>query len=391
MRKRIVVVFVVFFSLLVAKNTLAQSGVTCEYWAGATLSSPADLINTPNLLGVPTSIVTRPNFQAALNVPGAFVARCTAMLVVPSPGGNFTFWIASNKKAMAWLSPSSFLYLSYLCQMLQAVPPVSLFWTRYAEQKSVVQNLAPGIYAIQVVYYDDVVESPTNINHMALGWQLPTGVLERPIPGTRLLSVYPDHLSPSVSIVSPVGSTISGTVTVQATASDNIGIVGVQIYLDGVSFGGTLTTPPYTVQWDTTLSSNGSHTLSATAWDAWGNVTTSSSSIYTLDNSSQLVNPTVVEFDPSADHSLMTSDDPPVPVVDHYTLGFYYVGASEPVSSTSIGKPAPDVSDGKIRFDFSTSPILIGTPLGTFQARVIAVGPMGSGVSEPSNTFTIIR
>jgi hypothetical protein len=45
----------------------------------------------------------------------------------------------------------------------------------------------------------------------------------------------PDTTPPTVSITSPANdATVSGTITVKASASDNIGVVGVQILLDGV-------------------------------------------------------------------------------------------------------------------------------------------------------------
>jgi hypothetical protein len=47
-----------------------------------------------------------------------------------------------------------------------------------------------------------------------------------------------DTTPPTVSISAPAnGSTVSGTVTITATASDNVGVVGVQFKIDGVNFG----------------------------------------------------------------------------------------------------------------------------------------------------------
>ncbi|MFA6269901.1 MAG: Ig-like domain-containing protein [Candidatus Paceibacterota bacterium] len=52
------------------------------------------------------------------------------------------------------------------------------------------------------------------------------------------------------------------------------GISKVEWYLDGVLKNSTTTTP-YTFAWDTTTTTNGSHSLSAKAYDAAGNVGTS--------------------------------------------------------------------------------------------------------------------
>ena len=44
---------------------------------------------------------------------------------------------------------------------------------------------------------------------------------------------------------------LSGTVTVSATASDNVGVVGVQFFLDldSAALGAEDTTSPYSVSW----------------------------------------------------------------------------------------------------------------------------------------------
>jgi hypothetical protein len=83
---------------------------------------------------------------------------------------------------------------------------------------------------------------------------------------------------PVVSITSPTnGSSISGTVTVVANATDNVGVTAVQFQLDGANFGtASVSAPRYSVAWNTTSSANGPHRLSATASDAAGNKTVSS-------------------------------------------------------------------------------------------------------------------
>ena len=85
-----------------------------------------------------------------------------------------------------------------------------------------------------------------------------------------------DTTPPSVSLSAPANNaTVSGTfVTVSASASDNVGVVGVQFKLDGSNMGAEHTSAPYNVMWNTTAIANGSHTLSASARDAAGNEST---------------------------------------------------------------------------------------------------------------------
>jgi hypothetical protein len=95
-----------------------------------------------------------------------------------------------------------------------------------------------------------------------------------------------DATSPTVSITAPVnGSTVSGsTVAITATATDNIGVAGVQFRLDNANLGSEDTTAPYTATWDSTSATNTTHTLTAIARDSAGNITTSSTITLNVNN-----------------------------------------------------------------------------------------------------------
>ena len=99
-----------------------------------------------------------------------------------------------------------------------------------------------------------------------------------------------DASPPTVSLTAPSGPPpppfpVSGTaVAVSAAASDNVGVVGVQFQLDGVNLGAEDTTSPYSVTWNSTTASNGSHTLTAVARDAAANIATSAVVTVTVSN-----------------------------------------------------------------------------------------------------------
>ena len=100
-----------------------------------------------------------------------------------------------------------------------------------------------------------------------------------------------DTTVPSIAITAPAnGITVSSTVSVSGTASDNVGVVGVQFKLDGQNLGAEDTSAPYSASWNTTLVSNGAHILTATARDAAGNTATSASVSVTVNNVTQPFN-----------------------------------------------------------------------------------------------------
>lgn len=94
----------------------------------------------------------------------------------------------------------------------------------------------------------------------------------------------PDTQAPTVSITAPAnGATVSGTVNVTATASDNVGVTSVEFYLDGV-LQTSDSSAPYSWSWDTTSASNAVHSLTSKAFDAAGNAGTSSAVGVTVNN-----------------------------------------------------------------------------------------------------------
>lgn len=85
-----------------------------------------------------------------------------------------------------------------------------------------------------------------------------------------------DVTPPSVSINTPAdGATVTGTISVAATASDDMGNVAVQFQIDGGSLGADLLSAPFELSWNSAAVRAGTHTLTAIARDGAGNQTTS--------------------------------------------------------------------------------------------------------------------
>ncbi len=81
---------------------------------------------------------------------------------------------------------------------------------------------------------------------------------------------------PVVEVTAPAdGAEVSGNVRVVATATDNVGVTSVVMYVDGQAQG-TLTEPnygsAYRWAWDSSPWANGEHTVQVKAWDAANNM-----------------------------------------------------------------------------------------------------------------------
>jgi hypothetical protein len=126
-----------------------------------------------------------------------------------------------------------------------------------------VSTLANGFYNLTVVAQDAAGNSTTSA-------PVRIEVNKPVVPGG-------DLVLPTVLITSHVtGATVSGTVNITANASDNVGVVGVQFYVDGAALGTEDTTSPYSATWNTSMLANGTRVLTARARDAAGNMATTS-------------------------------------------------------------------------------------------------------------------
>jgi hypothetical protein len=98
------------------------------------------------------------------------------------------------------------------------------------------------------------------------------------------VTITVDNAAPTVAISAPAnGATVSGTMTVNATASDNVAVQNVQFAVDG-SVVATDSSAPYTMSGATSWLSDGTHVLSAIARDTAGNTRTSANVTITVDN-----------------------------------------------------------------------------------------------------------
>ena len=117
----------------------------------------------------------------------------------------------------------------------------------------------------------------------------------------QTLPASTDLEAPLVTIDSPTGGTVAGSVQLQATVSDNVAVTSVTFRVDGVVVGAPDTVAPYAAQWDTTAFSDGAHTISVEGRDAANNLG-SSSVIVLVQNTPASLTPHYVAFDGANDY-----------------------------------------------------------------------------------------
>jgi len=149
------------------------------------------------------------------------------------------------------------------------------------------------------------------------------------------VNVVNDITAPVVSLTAPANnSTLSGTVAINASASDNVGVSNVELYINGIlSFAGNVA--PYTYNWNTLAIANGSYTLTAKAYDNAGNIQQSSTITVTVLNDTTA--PIITAFTMPATASSTTVSISSFTAIDNVSVTGYLVteSASPPLASTT--------------------------------------------------------
>ena len=189
-----------------------------------------------------------------------------------------------------------------------------------------------------------------------------------------------DSQAPTVSLSAPAaGATVSGSVTVTATASDNIGVVGVQFRVDGVNFGTEDTSSPFSRTWDSLSVGNGTHSLTAVARDAAGNTTTSAARSVTVSNSAgDTQSPTVALTAPASGATVSGSVSVSASASDNVGV----VGVQFRLDGNTLG--AEDTTS-----PYSVSWATTGTSNGTHSLTAVARDAAGNTTTSTARTVTV--
>ncbi|MBL8174521.1 MAG: hypothetical protein JNK48_07625 [Bryobacterales bacterium] len=201
----------------------------------------------------------------------------------------------------------------------------------------------------------------------------------------------PDTTAPVVAITSPsAGQTLSGSIAVSATASDNIGVAGVQFLIDGVPYGAEDTLAPYSIVVTGLVA--GPHTISAVARDAAANTTTAPTVSFTITETV-----TVAIASPAAGQTLSSGSFTATASTTGTVLGVQFVidgqnyGAEDtavPYSVSVQNLPAGAHTIAAIARGNSTSVTSATVNFTVFSAPTVAITSPTAGQALTSGSFT---
>lgn len=195
-----------------------------------------------------------------------------------------------------------------------------------------------------------------------------------------------DAAAPSISILSPANAAIvNGTISVQVSASDNVGVTSVALAVDGINITSS-NTAPFTTTWNSATVANGTHNITVTARDAAGNRSSSSIQV-------------------SVSNAIVSPGDITAPVVtllspangSSYNTGAIIsisASASDNVSVTSVsisinGTVAGSSSSSSYSYSWNTASAASGIYNITATARDAAGNQSAKTVSVTLNTTVV--
>jgi aqualysin 1 len=194
-----------------------------------------------------------------------------------------------------------------------------------------------------------------------------------------------DTVAPTAELTAPGnGSNASNSVSLTAQASDNVGVIRVSFFVDGVLLGSDATAP-YAFDWDTTRGGNGPHSVMAKAYDASGNVGSSATATVNVSNEGFASYDTALKAPRCA--TLGAYCDTGTLVQGRGTMG------PEAHAPNTLGGACADGNNGTYETDESLERIRVSTADGTPMApgktvRVeVSVWSWGSGSADKLDLY----
>jgi ELWxxDGT repeat protein len=168
------------------------------------------------------------SFETSQYYANNYASRMRGLICVPQTG-YYTFWISSDDQSELYLSEDASEVRPRLIAWVYGYTPFRNY-DKYPTQKS------SRIYLeANRKYYIEARHKEANGNDfISVGWQLPDGTMQRPIPGNRLTPVTtPPNQPPVITITSPQPDQSfpsRGPVTIAANVTDPQGIDYVTFY-----------------------------------------------------------------------------------------------------------------------------------------------------------------
>ncbi len=201
--------------------------------------------------------------EAAVACPTTAPTGTSTLTANVAATGDYSIW---SRMQIPVSNNSFYLKIDTTCYKIigTSLPIGQWGWVNFENGTTAIrQNLAAGNHSVTIIGN----ETGVKVDRLILNTSqtcVPTG------KGDNCSSSTDDL--PTATITLPANNApVNGLVPLNATASDDLGVVKVEFFVDG-SLVGADTTSPYSYSWNSTTVPNGSHAVQARATDTKGQV-----------------------------------------------------------------------------------------------------------------------
>jgi fibronectin type 3 domain-containing protein len=175
-----------------------------QYWTGISGTAVSDLTGNANFPNNPSGSNQQTSFEAPTDWADSYGTRMRGYVTAPV-SGTYVFWIASDDNSELWLNPNGEDPAGKVKIAWVGGWTGPRAWSQEGNQCSSNVYITITLQANHRYYIEALQKEGSGGDNLAVGWQLPDGTLERPIPGIRL---------------TPYGAAPAQTVSIAATDPD---------------------------------------------------------------------------------------------------------------------------------------------------------------------------
>ncbi len=193
-----------------------------------------------------------------------------------------------------------------------------------------------------------------------------------------------DSTPPSVSITAPTqGATVTGAVSITASATDAVGVDRVEFLVDGALLAAD-NAAPYSVSWNAAAAANGAHNLQARAFDLAGNSASSTAINVTVSGGvSDTTAPTVQLVFPTAGATVSGTITLAADANDDFAVSSVVFL----VDGVVIGNGNPPGQAGPWTYDWNST----GVANGAHNISARAIDSSGNQTTSPASAITVTQ
>lgn len=241
-----------FFVSSPVSNGCSDGRITREVW----LNIPGNDLSSVPFNTTPDETTFPTIFESPSGVAEEYGSRLRGY-ICPPQNGDYIFWVSSDDASELWLStddnPNNKVKIAQVDTYTS-----SRQWNKFASQESAPINLNAGErYYVEVIHKEGI-----SGDHLAVGWELPNGNRQRPIPGNRIASWDGGTVvsRPAVSL-STSELNVTGPFDVVVNFSENITGLSINDFTIANGIGSNLSGSGQIYTFTVTPASNGTVTV----------------------------------------------------------------------------------------------------------------------------------